>query len=196
MSQPDPIDFLRTHNPVDEDYLPSASLARVRASVREHVMTSTETTDRRAPRFLPVGLAVGAAIVLALAFVAGNGLVPGVGNHEPTGPISGGIGMCVEQYSLETLANRAFAFDGTVSATSGDSVTFTVNAAFRGIEGKSITLKAPGMTGSAVTSAGGPSLAVGQRYLVAGDDTFVWGCGFTQNYDADVAAAWTATVDN
>jgi hypothetical protein len=46
------------------------------------------------------------------------------------------------------------------------------------------------MTGTSITSAGGPSLAEGQRYLVAGDDTFIWACGFTQPYEAAVAADW------
>jgi hypothetical protein len=36
------------------------------------------------------------------------------------------------------------------------------------------------MTGTSVTSAGGPNLGVGERYLVAGDDEFVWACGFAQ----------------
>ena len=54
----------------------------------------------------------------------------------------------------------------------------------------SITLTASGMTGTSVTSAGGPNLAVGERYLVAGDETFVWACGFTQAYDEGVAADW------
>ena len=41
---------------------------------------------------------------------------------------------------------------------------------------------------------GGPSLVVGHRYLVAGDDHFAWACGFTQAYDAAVAAQWSAAL--
>jgi hypothetical protein len=96
----------------------------------------------------------------------------------------------VEQYSLGTLPNRDFAFDGTVTATSGENVTFAVNQRFGGSGPATVTLKAPGMAGTAITSAGGPNLTVGERFLVAGDDDFVWGCGFTQTYDPAVASQW------
>jgi hypothetical protein len=81
-----------------------------------------------------------------------------------------------------------------VSAISGEQVTFTIGKAFHGTSGGTITLDAPGMTGTAITSAGGPNLSVGQRYLVAGDDHFVWACGYTQPYDATVAAEWLAAL--
>lgn len=57
-----------------------------------------------------------------------------------------------------------------------------------------VTLTATGMTGTSVTSAGGPSLAAGERYLVAGDAEFAWACGFTQPYDAAVAAQWAEAL--
>jgi hypothetical protein len=69
-----------------------------------------------------------------------------------------------------------------------------VHRTYRGPAGGSITLDAPGMTGTTITSSGGPQLVVGSRYLVAGDDRFVWGCGFTQPYDEAVAATWAATL--
>lgn len=71
-------------------------------------------------------------------------------------------------------------------------MTFSVNEAFAGdaSAGDSVTLSAPGMSGTSITSAAGPSLTVGARYLVAGDDEFVWACGFTQPYDEAVAAEW------
>ena len=34
----------------------------------------------------------------------------------------------------------------------------------------------------------------GERYLVAGDATCVWACGFTQLWDAAVAAQWSAAL--
>ena len=104
--------------------------------------------------------------------------------------------MCVEQYSLETLKHRGFAFDGTVTSISGDEVTFSVGERYLGPPASTVTLSATGMTGTTITSAGGPNLAVGHRYLVAGEDHFAWACGFTQPYDAAVAAQWKQATGN
>lgn len=113
-----------------------------------------------------------------------------------TGPISpgGGMALCVESYDLETLAHREFAFDGTVTAINGDEATFHVNVGFRGSGGSTITLVATGMTGGAITLGGGPNLRIGDRYLVAGDEHFAWGCGFSQPYDARIASDWAAAL--
>ena len=202
-SELDPLDALRAANPVRDDELPSASLARIRARVSEDVMT-TKTMGRAKPARL-AGLGIGVATAAALAlvlFLGGRGAAPGVapGSSDaepggvagsPNGPISA---SCVEQYSPASLTNREFAFDGTVTGISGEKVTFAVNAAYRGASGESVMLDAPGMTGTAITSAGGPSLQVGERYLVAGDDTFVWSCGFTQPYDEAVAGDWAEAL--
>jgi len=192
--EPDPLDALRAADPVDAERLSSASLARIRARVSEDVMTTPEPSRRRpwSPRSLGLGAGVAAiaALALVLAF-GGRGNTPDI---TPGGSVGTGSAACVEQYSPTTLTNRSFAFDGTVSAINGEQVTFTVSKAFRGAAGATITLDAPGMTGTAITSAGGPNLAVGERYLVAGDDHFVWACGYTQAYDAAVAAEWAAAL--
>lgn len=189
--EPDPLDELLAADPVDADRLSSASLARIRAR-KEDVMT---TPTRRLPwGTRTLGLGAGVAAVAAIALVValgGRGSAPGI---TPGGSVGTGSAACVEQYSPTTLANRSFAFDGTVSAIDGEQVTFTVGTAYRGAAGGTITLDAPGMTGTAITSAGGPNLAVGERYLVAGDDQFVWACGYTQPYDAAVAAEWAAAL--
>lgn len=192
--EPDPLDALRAADPVDADRLSSASLARIRARVSEDVMTTTEPTRRLRLKArvlaLGAGVAAVAAIALVLAF-GGRGSAPGI---TPGGSVGTGSASCVEQYSPTTLANRSFAFDGTVSAISGEQVTFTVTKAYRGAGGGTITLDALGMTGTTITSAGGPNLAIGERYLVAGDDHFVWACGYTQPYDAGVAAEWASAL--
>jgi len=187
--EPDPLDELRAADPVDADRLPSASLARIRARVNEDVMT---TPTRRLPwgtRTLGLGAAV-AALALLVA-LGGRSAAPGV---TPGGSVGTGSASCVEPYSKTAITQRTFAFEGTVSAVNGEQVTFTVGKAYRGAAGGTITLDAPGMTGTAITSAGGPNLAVGERYLVAGDDHFVWACGYTQPYDAAVAAEWAAAL--
>lgn len=181
---PDPLDELAHADPVRSSRAPSESKARVWARIQEATM---DTSSKRT-RQTPWALGVGAVAIAAVAAVAV--LINGGGSPAPSQEPGPNIGSCVETYSAETLANRDFAFDGTVTAVDGDSATFAVNEAFRGDLGDSITLEATGMTGTSVTSAGGPSLAQGQRYLVAGDDQFVWACGFTQPYDEAVAAEW------
>ena len=194
MSAPgtDPLDELRQANPVDADQLPSASLARMRARVQEKTMVgSTQPGVRSRRAFAPVIAGLALAAFALVAFVGSRALAPGIAPGASNNP---GSAACVEQYSLDTLKNRAFAFDGTVTAIDGDEVTFTVNQLFKGDSPGSVTLTATGMTGTAITSAGGPNLAVGDRYLVAGDATFAWACGFTQAYDASVAAQWSAAL--
>lgn len=189
--EPDPIDALRASNPVSSDQLSSASLARIRARVHEETMSITASPPAGFARFRRVGAGLAAAAAVALVLViggnAGGGLTPG----GTSGP---GSAACVEQYDLATLARRTFAFDGTVTSITGDRVTFAIGTAFHGVTGTTVTLDANGMTGAAVTSVGGPTLIVGERYLVAGDASFVWACGFTQPYDASVAASWAAAL--
>jgi hypothetical protein len=188
MSHPerDPLDELRHADPVRGAPVPSISRARVWARIEEARMTTTTPPRRR--------LAPWAAGIAAVAVTGAIAMLtmPGIGEgFTPTPSQRGpGIGTCVETYSQETLANRDFAFDGTVTAIDGDEVTFGVADVFRGELAGSATFTATGMTGTSVTSAGGPSLVIGQRYLVAGDDRFAWACGFTRPYDAAVAAEW------
>lgn len=153
------------------------------------------STARRRPIWAFGALAAAAAaavVVIAVTVTSGGGAPspsqdPGTGvGQEP----AVGIGSCVETYNLDTLADREFAFDGTVVGIEGDQVTFDVNSVYVGDLGGSIALTATGMTGTSITTAGGPSLIEGERYLVAGDAEFVWGCGFTQPYDEAVAAEW------
>ena len=189
----DPLDELRRANPVDAGRLPSASLARVRARVQEAVNVEEQQTSPpaqvrwRLPGWAAGIGAAGLAAVIVATIVVGRGGTPVATPGPSTGP---GAAMCVEQYSLDTLKHRGFAFDGMVTSISGDEVTFAVGEQYLGSSGTTVTLTATGMTGTTITSAGGPNLAVGERYLVAGDDHFVWACGFTQPYDAGVAAQW------
>ncbi len=63
-----------------------------------------------------------------------------------------------------------------------------------GASSDTVTLTAMGMTGTTISSVGGPSLLEGNRYLIAGDDHFVWPCGFSQPYQPDVAGQWAAAL--
>jgi hypothetical protein len=120
---------------------------------------------------------------------------PSATETDRTAP-EGGTSMaasCVETYSLDALKNRDYALDGTIksiqpgAADGPDTAVFTVAKWFKGGEGATAERKG---TFSSMTSAGGSERKVGDRLLVAGDDDFVWDCGFTQPYDAQVAADW------
>lgn len=110
------------------------------------------------------------------------------------------VGSCVEAYGLDALAKRSLAFDGTITAIQNasdpvdpDRVTFRVNTWFKGGSEPEITLKAVGF--GSVTSAGTLSGGVGDRMLVAGDDGWMWSCGFSQPYNDRVAADWKAKLE-
>ena len=180
----DPLDELRHADPARSSRPPSESKARVWARIQEARM---DPTPPRTPRRAAWAVALaGSALAVAAAWAA----LASVGGAAPSQQPGSGIGSCVETYSPTTLAERDFAFDGTVTAIEGERATFAVNERFKGELADSVTLRAAGMTGSSITSGGGLSLAIGNRYLVAGDDEFAWACGFTQPYDAAVAAAW------
>jgi hypothetical protein len=205
----DPLDELRSADPVAPDRLPSASLARMSARVQEDIMSTNVSSAGRRRFVIPAAAAATLAGIALVVVVVGRGPAPDPGIAVasaspgtqiaaaspspllPVGPVSA---FCMERYSPQTLADRSFSFDGTVARIAGDEVTFRVGHWFKGAAGDPITLTATGMTGTAITSAGGPHLAVGERYLVAGEDHFAWACGFTQPYDAAVAAEWAAAT--
>lgn len=115
---------------------------------------------------------------------------------------------CVEVYSLITLANRAFAFDGTVTeiepaedespgSLSYAHVTFEVHEWFRpsGPDRVTVEMSPPGYH-STLKEA---DYAIGSRLLLSGesrwggaplDDPIVWSCGFSRTYTTEAAAAW------
>ena len=215
----EPLDAVRDADPVDTTRLPSAGDdPRAQALFQEITSLPVDSeapsprpTPKRSWMFQPAWAASAAVAVVAVVV----GTVALVGDGSPSAPPAAAIsptipgntvpsiGMCVEFYSLETLANRDFAFDGTVSSVSGDQVTFVVNQWFLGDQVTEVTLTATGLTGGVVTSGGGVTLGgevtsidgdvtlvEGERFLVAGSGTFAWSCGFTQAYDAAVAADW------
>ena len=201
----DPIDVLRAVDPVDPLDVPSASLARVSARVQENIMTDHRSAPaggrpaRPTARLAIFGAALALVAIVGLPTMFGGGpaqvaVVPtaGVPTDAPPddGPITGGGGMamCI-QYDHSILVTFGTAFDGTVSAISGDQVTFTVNTGFKGAAESEITLTNPAGELSADGSVG---LEVGARYLVAGNESTIVGCGFTQPYDAAEAVAWAA----
>ena len=178
------------------------------------VAVAPSVAASRAPEAAPSESPAASITANSGSGVAADGAVP---------PALGG-GMCVETYSSETLRNRAFAFDGTITAIEqrndpaiddGQSadvpktpwVTFAVNRWYKGGTAQTIGIWVPGLSGGggtgAVLSTGGLSGDVGTRLLVAGEEIGVgadptqliaWNCGFSQPYTPEAAAAWETSV--
>jgi hypothetical protein len=217
----DLLDSLRAANPIGVKGLPPEHLTRIRARVQlDEAGPATNPLKgefavvwRR--RLAGIGGVVAVAAMLAAFSWAGlssrvsplgssNGGVAsstssiaavapgGSGTQGPAPSNFGGAGgaSCVYLYSIETLRDREWAFDGVVTKIAGDQVTFQVNEWFRGSGTLAMTLTAVAGAGTSVIEGG--TLGVGQRYLVAGEGRFVWGCGFTQLYDPAMAAQWRA----
>jgi len=195
-TDPDPIELLRRSNPVDADQLPSANLARIRARVQENVMTDFQPDMAPGPRPRRLRFTIGVAGLTAAAAVAllvfgPKGATPGPSPSD--GGIGGGAGggaaTCI-RFDLELLAQQQIAFDGTVTAIDGESVTFAVGRWFRGPGEASVTLTQVGQGDGAVMEGILVDFQVGGRYLVSGADGVVTGCGFSVPYDAAAAAEW------
>jgi hypothetical protein len=195
---PDPIELLRRSNPVDADQLPSANLARIRARVQEKVMTDIQAGAGSSLPRRRLRLTIGLAGVTAIAAVALLVFRPGSGATSPSpsddgigGGAGGGAAMCI-RFDLEMLAQQGFAFDGTVTAIDGESVTFDVGTWNRGSGDPSVTLTQVGQGDGVVMEGILVDFKVGSRYLVSGTDGVVTGCGYSQAWDASAAADWAS----
>ncbi len=195
----DPIEALRRADPLDpKEVLTDPSGAHARALFQE--VTNMDATQkvpasRRQPLFRRVVL--GAAAVAVVAAAAGGayalfrgGTEEAIAGGEPIG--SGDpMAMCI-QYDDATLAAQEFAFDGTLVSASADgsAAVFEVHRWFKGGEGPEITLSAEGLIGGDSMALVGASLEAGQRYLVSGNEGYVWACGYTLTYDTALAEHW------
>jgi hypothetical protein len=114
---------------------------------------------------------------------------------------------CVKEYSAATVRDRAFAFDGTITAIGASrtnrpgaalplvAATFSVNRWFRGGTGPTVTVDIEPGPGEDPA----PAFDVGTRLLVSGEprwggaplnDAIAWSCGFTRPYDKTTADTW------
>jgi hypothetical protein len=115
-----------------------------------------------------------------------------VAADELTDPIvaedgTSGLGSCAFEFSPENLAERQFAFDGSVAEIEEPEaldapyeVVFEVTRWYAGGEGTTVTVKTYDVSGTSL--AGDLGLEEGQRILASGDDGFLWGCGFSMPY--------------
>jgi hypothetical protein len=203
MSQPpgsDPFERLVAADPVPDDAVPSASLARVHARIEESIAmaTSSPSPNRRLAGVALIGVsavAVGALAVAGLTglFAGPTATPPVAGGPTPAAsedPAAGGGGMasCLA-FDPATLAAQEFAFDGTVTAIDGDRVTFEIATLYAGTGGGTITVTDQS---AGISLDGGPEYAVGGRYLVSGNEGLAWACGYSVEWTADDAATWDA----
>jgi len=119
---------------------------------------------------------------------------------ELTDPIvaedgTSGLGSCAFEFSPDTLAERQFAFDGTVSdivepeaVDAPYDVVFEVTRWYAGGDGTTVTVKTYDVSGTSL--AGDLGLAEGERILASGDDGFLWGCGFSMPYSGQDAGVF------
>jgi hypothetical protein len=159
-------------------------------------MTDIQPDTGLRRRRLPwaIGLAgVAAAVAVALPIIR-----PGFGAPAPSpsdgGPAAGaggGAATCI-RFDLELLAQQEFAFDGTVTAIDGESVTFDVGKWYRGSGDASATLTQVGQGEGAVMEGILVAFQVGNRYLVSGAGGVITGCGYSQAWDATAAADWAS----
>jgi hypothetical protein len=198
------LERLRTANPVDLVGLPESDSPQARALFEEITMSTApeppvlKPMKPRRPRMLALaaaGATFTVAAVAAAALMLGGANEPAPIAVDDPGAAGGSMLMCVEIYSLETLAARQVAFDGTLTSIDGDMLTFEVNEAFRGVDGDTVTIGGGDVVAGDPALVGGPSLQVGDRALVAGDGEFAWGCGFTQAYDEAVATSWREALN-
>jgi hypothetical protein len=190
-----------------------------------------EHAQRRVRRHRQAQLAWGAGLLVA-ASVAGVAVLGGVGPSDspavppsaepsitdsppaagPTGPLpDSGLASCAFEYSPQTLAERAFAFDGTVISIGpaqtyrpGElrglvGTTFEVHEWYAGGSSATVTVDMPPPGSRRSMSESPPVYEVGSRLLLSGehrwggatmDDALAWGCGFTRYYDEATAATW------
>lgn len=199
--------------------------------VVEDARRGGEGMPRSAPRARGALLAAASVVAVALGTWGAVSLLgddrgpgrevaaPSSAPAERTGALpDGGAASCAFEPTEANLAQRSFAFDGTVAAigagtapTDGDdldlgyaTVTFDVERWFAGGSDDQVQVQmTPPVDGGGApdeSAEGGPSYGVGTRLLVSGEprwggddplaDAVVWGCGFTVYHDPQTAEVW------
>lgn len=157
------------------------------------------------------------AIIVATACVGDADDTPPAGDAPPRESLALGDNAgasCAEAYSLETLKQRAFAFDGTVTAieppasTTDPEVliygetTFEVHEWLRADGPDRVTIQMDGPVHGPQYSE--PDYAIGSRLLITGeprwdgaplDQPVAWYCSFSRTYDAVTADAWRVALN-
>ncbi|MFC7245294.1 hypothetical protein ACFQO7_22705 [Catellatospora aurea] len=216
-------DLVRQAQTLDATRAAALGDPHLRQRIRQEINAMDTTSNSPAPparRTWRIAAITAATLAAAAAAFAISGL-PGRGDQPPaavaptaaaspapSGDVFGGAASCVEQYSPDTLAQRAFAFDGTVLAVGTADpakaeqfpevpVTFQVHHWYRGGDGDQVTVAM--LPPGGLTSTGRAGYGIGSRLLVSGearfggkplDDPVAWSCGFTRWHNPADAQTW------
>ncbi|WP_375426751.1 hypothetical protein [uncultured Friedmanniella sp.] len=186
-----------------------AELARPRVPAEEPVAAVRGRLRQRAQRRRGLA-ALAIAGVVAVVGVgihigagpssAGGADASGAAAAPPTGALradTGGLAQsCAVGYTPQTLGQREWAADATVTRIGGGSGTVTVDLAvhtwFRGGSGDSLEVRLPSPRAESEDEP--PRYAVDTRLLLSGSrSNGGWqpsACGFTRYYDDHTAAVW------
>lgn len=199
------------HN--DDDRLADEAMDQLRAAnpaatpeldAKGHTMFEQITTgEPKAPtpawKRWPVAAGAFAAVAaIAVAAIVlttggnGDGATAANPDTDPTMDPGLSLGSCLA-YSIEELQLREFAFAGTATEVGEGTITFEVDEVYNGDPGETITLE--GDTSLQNSMYSDFQFEVGEQYLVSGEDTFAWGCGYTQPYTEQLAAEWAAAFE-
>jgi hypothetical protein len=174
----------------------SATSESSRALLEEIMSTSpTETPAQEAtPKRRPWLLGVAAAAALVVV-VGGAIALTGGSDEEPvaSGPpleLNAGtedlMASCI-MFSVEELARAPLAFEGTVTASGGESVTLDVDEWFKGGDATQVVLHAPSGMEALI---GGIPFEEGEQYLITAYDGTVNYCGFSGPSTPELRAAF------
>lgn len=164
----------------------------------EDIMT-TPIKERPEPTKAPrrswtIGIAAASALVLAVA--AGLAFTSGDGAPIATGPplelVAGGgdaIQSCIAFSVAELDAVAEIAFEGTVTAVDGDTVTLAVDTWHRGEKHSEVILNAPQGLEALID---GIAFAEGDQYLISAQGGNVNYCGFSGPSTPEYRAAFEA----
>jgi hypothetical protein len=153
----------------------------------EEIM-NTQMTEQPENQPAPVrsrwvlGVAAAAALVVAvggaLALTNGGSADPTIAAGPPLELNAGGedqLASCI-MFSVEELARAPLAFEGTVAAVEGETITLDVDEWFTGGDATQVVLHAPAGLEALI---GGIPFEQGGQYLITAYDGNVNYCGFS-----------------
>ena len=159
--------------------------------------TKQPTEEKAAPARRVGTIAVAAVAALVLAVAGGLALTRGedtplTADAPPLELNAGGedvLASCI-MFSPEELERVAeIAFEGTVTAFEGETVTMSVDTWYRGADATEVVLQAPqGME----ALIGGIPFEVGDRYLISAQSGNVNYCGFSGQSTPELRAGFEA----
>ena len=167
-----------------------------------------------ARRWVIATAATAAVVAIASVAILSLSSTPQAPDHPdpralgaPESPIGGSMGSCVEQFSVENLRKREFAFDGVIRSIAvppGETdqptiVTFEVTRWYKGGSSDSVEIKTYEVPGAISSASLGQEDAVqleqGQRVLGSGEEDYLWSCGFSMLYTPNNAELFEAAFN-